>query len=529
MTNYQFKIQKLFNSGDFKDLDTLLQKFEAQFQNELENLIELKLFKCRHEVLIGNYKQALDKLDWVLEKVKSLQNNLIFIDAYLIRCEALHYLGNYERFAKEIKLIETTIKEASQEEHYFLKRNAKLEQLKGRYYTTKGDYNNALEHLFKSEKLYRKSNLNLGVATTLNVRAGVYWRKGESKNATEALNSAVEIFKELGNKKMLSLAFNNLGIMNNQVGDYDYAIQNFKLALQMSIQNKDIQNQGKCLGNLGGTYLLVGELDLAEKNFLESLSLNKQIGSKHEIAHEYSNLGHLANSKGNFEEAIAYFKMSIETFKSISQGPLYLGPLVGIIIALIDSNLKDESDKYRRDLAEMYQQHGTFKIQFLNEITIAYYLKKYGNEKEISKAKQIFLKLSENSDVEFDWRMFSVLNYSDLIITHLKETNHKSVLNEIKKLMLNVLVLAKSAVSFRIFAQTYLILAQIERLENNHDQAREYLLKAESISKNKKLKLLKKIQNYYLKIDYSKITFKPNDAIFEDLKTELKEMILVRG
>ena len=529
MTNYQAEIQNLFNKGDFKDLEPLLYKLEIQFKDEIEDLIELRLVKSRHDVLIGNYGEALEKLDWVLEKAKALKNNLIFIDTYIIRCEALHYLGKYERFAKEIKLIETTIKEASQEEPNLLKRNAKLEQLKGRYYTTQGDYNNALKHLFKSEELYKKSNLDLGVATTLNVIAGIYWRKGDSKNANEALNLAVAIFQELGNKKMLSLAFNNLGIMNTQVGDYDYAIQNFKLALQMSIQNEDIQNQGKCLGNLGQTYLLIGELDLAQKSFLQSLSLNKEIGNKHEIAHEYSNLAHLGSSKGNFEEAVAYYKMSLETFKSISQGPLYLDPLVGIIIALIDSNLKDEVDKYRRDLEKLHQQHRSFKIQYLNEITIAYYLKKYGNEKDISKAKQIFIKIYENSEVEFDWRIFCALNYSDTIIDHFKESDRQNILSEIKKLMLTVLKLAKSSLSFRIYAQTCLILAQIERLGNNHDQAREYLLKAESISNNKKLKMLKKIQDYYLKIDYSKITFKPNNEILEDLKAELKDMILIRS
>ena len=529
MTNYQAEIQKLFNKGDFKDLELLLNKLEIQFKDEIEDLIELRLVKSRHDVLIGKYEEALEKLDWVLEKTKVLKNDLIFIDAYLIRSEALHHLGKYERFAKEIKLIETKIKEFSKEEPYLLKRNAKLEKLKGIYYTTQGDYNNALEHLFKSEELYKKSNLDLEVANTLNSIAGIYWRKGESKNATEALNSAIKIFQELGNKKRLSFAINNLGIMNTQVGDYDYGIQNFKLALQMAIKNEDIQNQARCLGNLGQTYLKVGELDLAQKSFLQRISLNEQIGNKREIAHEYSNLGFLASSKGNFDEAVAYFKMGLEIFKSIGQEPLYLDSLVGIIIALIDSNLKDEVDKYRRDLEKLYHQHGTFKNQYLNEITIAYYLKKYGNEKDISKAKQIFFKIYENTEVEFDWRIFCVLNYSNTIIDNLKESDPQNILSEIKGLMLNVLTLAKSSVSFRIYAHTCLILAQIEMLENNHDQAREYLLKAESISSTKKLKILKKIQDYYLKIDYTEITFKPNDEVLEDLKTELKEMIKNRS
>jgi hypothetical protein len=95
--------------------------------------------------------------------------------------------------------------------------------------------------------------------------------------------------------------------------------------------------------------------------------------------------------------------------------------------------------------------------------------------------------------------------------------------------MLNILKLAKSAVSFRIFAQTYIILAQIEILENQQNQAREYLVKAESIAENKKLNLLEKVLYYKMKIDYSKNTSEINDSFLEDLKKELKEMILIRS
>jgi hypothetical protein len=60
---------------------------------------------------------------------------------------------------------------------------------------------------------------------------------------------------------------------------------------------------------------------------------------------------------------------------------------VGIIITLVDFNQKDQAIEYRSDLVALYQNHKTFKIQYLCEITHAYYLKKYGNEKEIAKAK----------------------------------------------------------------------------------------------------------------------------------------------
>jgi hypothetical protein len=80
-----------------------------------------------------------------------------------------------------------------------------------------------------------------------------------------------------------------------------------------------------------------------------------------------------------------------------------------------------------------------------------------------------------------------------------------------------------------LHAQTYIILAQIEILENQQNQAREYLVKAESIAENKKLNLLEKVLYYKMKIDYSKNTSEINDSFLEDLKKELKEMILIRS
>jgi len=527
--NYQDEIQELFNKGDFQDLDEILDKLKSKFKDDIEKLIELRLIKSRYNVLIGKYQEALDDIDLVLNKAKHLQNDIIIIDTYLVRCETLHFLGKYDIFINDINLIESLIKEIPQKGQSFMKQSAKLEQLKGRYHTTQGEYNKALEHLFQSKELYNKLNLNLGLASTLNQMAGIYWREGDIKKSTETLELAVDIFKQLGNKKMLSLTLNNLGILNKNIGDYDFAIQNFKLALNISIKNDDIQNQVKCLMNLGSTHLTIGELDLAQINFLESLDLNEKIKNTYDIGGCYSNLGHLASVKGNYKEAIEFFKKSIKILKTISLGPLCLDPLVGIIIASIDFNLKSKAEEHQKKLEKLFQQYGTFKIQYLKGITEAYYLKNYGNKEETIKAKQIFIDLYEDSQVEFDWRIFSALNYCDIIIEHLEDSNRNNALNKIKKLMLNVLKLAKSSVSFRILAQTYIILAQIEILENHQNQAREYLVKAESISKKKKLNLLEKILDYKTKIDYSKRTSGTDASFLKELKKELTEMISIRS
>ena len=45
-------------------------------------------------------------------------------------------------------------------------------------------------------------NLNLGLASTLNLMAGIYWREGDLKKSTETLELALDIFKQLGNKNV---------------------------------------------------------------------------------------------------------------------------------------------------------------------------------------------------------------------------------------------------------------------------------------------------------------------------------------
>jgi tetratricopeptide (TPR) repeat protein len=228
LTDFQDDIQRIFDKGDFKDLDRLLEELKSHFANNIEYLLEFKLIKSRHNVLTGNYQNALDDSDLVITEATSLQNNKLLIYAYLVKCEALHFLGNYDIFANYINMIESKLQGIPKEGLDSMVQDAKLGQLKGRYHTTQGEYNNALNILSQSKTLYQKLNLKLELATTLNLIAGIYWRMGDSIHSTNNLNQAVEIFKQLGNKKMLSLTLNNIAILNNLVGDYDLAIQIYK-------------------------------------------------------------------------------------------------------------------------------------------------------------------------------------------------------------------------------------------------------------------------------------------------------------
>ena len=90
--NYQDEIQEIFNKGDFQNLDEILDKLESKFKDDIEKLIELRLIKSRYNILIGNYQEVLDDIDLILKKAKNLQNNILIIDIYLVRCETLHFL-----------------------------------------------------------------------------------------------------------------------------------------------------------------------------------------------------------------------------------------------------------------------------------------------------------------------------------------------------------------------------------------------------------------------------------------------------
>lgn len=194
--------------------------------------------------------------------------------------------------------------------------------------------------------IYFKKNNNLERLNPICTQLGL------TNNELKDYEKAVEYFKEslkittISNDKYLkSLCYNNLGLAYNNSKEYRKAIDNFNLALRnKSIQKDDPELYGHLLDNLGFSYLKLGSNTNLPQLFYKSLKIRDSLG--HAPAIIVSN-NHLSE----------YFVLKKDTIKALYFAKKALNIAIhskdphNMVLALKQASIVDKknSPKYSED------------------------------------------------------------------------------------------------------------------------------------------------------------------------------------
>lgn len=527
--NHDFKIRNLLEKSNYAELKSYLNELEIIYENSIKDLLELTNIKSHVNILTGNYQESLKLINWVNDQNKSLQDLPIQVNSGLFKCEALHFLGNFEEGSQELEKIEQLIKILKTDKIQTLRCRAKLEQLKGRYFITKGKLDEALDHLFQSQSLYIEIKAYFNSGLSQNLIAHIYWQKGELNKASEFLNLAINDFTKLRNKKMVGATLNNLSLLKHRAGDNDISIQNLKLARKMAQECGDIQTEADCLGNIGYVYLSIGNLREAYDYFVECLSINEKIGNKYALAANTCNLGGVLRGMGDFKEAIALFQKSISMFKEIKAGPSQFESFVNLILTLVDIRDFASAKTYLLDLENLQHIYPSYKLKIGYKSAKAYYLMHSKNNKDVLNAKNLFREIFEDRKVDFQNKTFSIISYCSIILKTWSFSKNNENLDEVKRITLKLITDARNALSFFILLHSYIILSYTLMIEGNTIEAYQYFLKAEMISKEKNIKLPRNIKKLFYKISDLKKLPKLSALGVKNLEQELYQITLTRN
>jgi len=117
------------------------------------------------------------------------------------------------------------------------------------------------------------------------------------------------------NKK--ATAFNNIGVLCKEQGDYVNALDNLSKALKIDEEINDKAGKAKRYGNLGVVYMNKGDYSNALDYFNKSLKIDELLGNKKGIASSCSNSGLVNYYKGNFPDALSSFFKSLKMAKEL--------------------------------------------------------------------------------------------------------------------------------------------------------------------------------------------------------------------
>jgi predicted ATPase/DNA-binding CsgD family transcriptional regulator len=168
-----------------------------------------------------------------------------------------------------------------------------------------GDYPLVHERLEESLSIYRElgAACKRGAATVLITLGDMQTEIGEYESASKLIKEALEIMRELNDKKGISRALWQLGACFVRPGDYEQATNYFEEALPLLRQIGDNSNTTIAISGLAEIAIRQGDFERATILEEESIAMRREIEEPWGIAVSLGNLAWISLQQGDLEQA----------------------------------------------------------------------------------------------------------------------------------------------------------------------------------------------------------------------------------
>jgi len=166
-----------------------------------------------------------------------------------------------------------------------------------------------MEKQIKSPSLYDTAAVKI-----LNKLSASYWNSSPNK-ALDYANQALALSEQIDYKKGMANAYNNIGWVTGQRGDYLQALEIHKKALKIREEIGDKKGIAGSYNNIGVIYDYQGNYPEALKNYFACIKGMKEIGNEQSLAYTYTNVGGIYKSQDNFSEALKNYFAALKINK----------------------------------------------------------------------------------------------------------------------------------------------------------------------------------------------------------------------
>ncbi|WP_371181677.1 protein kinase domain-containing protein [Xanthomonas sacchari] len=155
----------------------------------------------------------------------------------------------------------------------------------------------------RAVELRRQVGNRRGVATSLRNLAGTLSIGGAFAEAEQKLQQAQALYAELGDRDGQAAAANELGLLAEERGDYPQALQAFRGALAAWRALGDAHGVAETLNNIGFAHFQLGDLDSAQAFWEQAARAYADLNDATGRVRTAQNLGLLATARGHWAQA----------------------------------------------------------------------------------------------------------------------------------------------------------------------------------------------------------------------------------
>lgn len=155
------------------------------------------------------------------------------------------------------------------------------------------------------------------LAESFNNKGIIFNNKGDINRALEFFSKSLKIEEEIGNKVGIASALNNIGFIYHSQGDIPMTLEFFTKSLRIEEEIGNKEGIASSLNNIGMIYNHQGDVTQAIEYLNKGLKIREQIGDKLGLATSLNNLGTVYKKQGESLKVLKCFSRSLEIQEEI--------------------------------------------------------------------------------------------------------------------------------------------------------------------------------------------------------------------
>jgi signal transduction histidine kinase len=189
-----------------------------------------------------------------------------------------------------------------------------------KYDSSKANYEKAIE-IFENQNQTASDTLNKNfikiTAQAYNGLGLVSWNQGNYSKAIKNYQRALEFHEKINNKEGIANCYNNIGLIHWNRDDFKRSVEYYQKALNLYTQTGDISGIAHCYNNMGIIYKTQKQYDTAISYYNEALNRYKDLTDKNGIAYCYNNIGLVHFKRAEYKKARKFFNKALSIKKEI--------------------------------------------------------------------------------------------------------------------------------------------------------------------------------------------------------------------
>ena len=355
--------------------------------------LEIELWHSISLTKLRKHQAALDKLNEILEK-NNLEKNALLVRIYSTRARVYNALSEHDSALADTILALENLKDTQ-----YSSQKASILRLKGLTYLYQDKLKEAYEVLLRAKEQYDHVTDPDGELNVLADIAYVYRKFGMLDIALEYELRVVEGRNKLGDKEKIVTSLHNAALAYRDLYFYEQATQLLNQAIK-------IEKELNLEYNLSLSYIVLSEvlrlqnkLDDAEWFLKESITLSNKINNLYTLNRAYLNVGRLLMQKNDLNNAKIYLLKSIDYFTK-TKSPKRIA-LISLELAILYSRLgqHEAAESYLLKTIQNAQKSGITQQLIRAHKLLA---DEYAQTNSYQAAYETLKKYQELSKIQFD-------------------------------------------------------------------------------------------------------------------------------